>query len=90
MGDLAKDKIGGGGPDKRLRVAIVGGDVIEDGLPEMGHGADAASADGLFGDLGKPALDLVEPGAVGGDEVQMAAWVWRASQRRTAGALCAA
>jgi len=33
MDDLAEDEVDGGGPDKRFGIAVVGGDVVGDGLP---------------------------------------------------------
>lgn len=71
MGDLAEDEIGRRGPDERLWRAIVRGDVVEDGLAQVGDGAEIAAADRLVGNLGEPAFDLVEPGTVRGNEVQM-------------------
>jgi hypothetical protein len=73
MSNFAQDEICGGGPDERLGVAIVFGDVVEDGLAQMGHRVEAAAADSLGGDLGEPALDLVEPGGVGRYKMQMEA-----------------
>lgn len=46
-------------------------DVIEDDAPEVFHTAKAITPDSLLGDFGEEALHLVEPAAVGGNEVQM-------------------
>src|ERR1700676_97274 len=75
MSNLAQDEICGSGPHKRLGVAVVGGDVVEDSLAQMGHGLKAAATDRLGGYLGEPALDLVEPGGMSRDKVQVEAGV---------------
>ena len=43
MADLADHGIGGGGPNERLEVAVVGGVVIEDGLAQMEPRAETAA-----------------------------------------------
>src|ERR1700722_5649056 len=73
MSNLSQDEICGRGPDERLGVAIVCGDVVEDGLAQMGHRVKAAAADGFGGDLREPALDLVEPGGMCRYEMQVEA-----------------
>src|SRR5271168_2424337 len=73
MSNLPQDEICGGGPEERLGVAIVCGDVVEDGLAQMGHRMKAAAPDSLGGDFGEPALDLVQPGGVGRYKMQMEA-----------------
>ena len=49
------------------------GNVIENGFLKVSHAAEAFPADALLGDFGKEPFDLVEPAAVGWDEVQMPA-----------------
>ena len=46
----------------------------EDLLLELGDGGEGAAADGLLGDDVEPDFDLVEPGGVGGGEVEVVAW----------------
>lgn len=57
----------------RLLAAVV----VHDGLAQIRDGAEAAQADGLGGDLGKPAFDLIEPESAGGNEVDVKARVPR-------------
>jgi len=47
--------------------------VLDEGVDlalEVGHGVEGAAANRLVGDEREPAFDLIEPGAVGGREVQ--------------------
>src|ERR1700678_3917019 len=71
MSNLSQDEICGCGPDERFGAAIICCDVVEDGLAQMGHRVKAAAADSLSGDLGEPALDLVQPGGMGRYKMQM-------------------
>ena len=87
MSNLAENEIRGSGPNERFGVAIVRGDIVEDGLAQMRNGVEASAADRLIGDLCKPALDLVEPGGVGRNKVERKRGC-RWSQRRMAGVLC--
>ena len=48
-------------------------DVIKDRLPKLFHAAKTVTSDSLLSDFGEEALHLVEPTAVGGNEVQMPA-----------------
>ncbi len=54
-----------------VSVAVVG--EAQDPLLELGDGREGAAADGLLRDEVEPDLDLVEPGGVGGSEVEMVA-----------------
>lgn len=56
-------------------MSVVGGDIVQDRLAQMRDGAEAAATNRLRRNLGKPAFDLIEPGAVSGNEVQVKAWV---------------
>ena len=47
------------------------GNVIENGFLKVSHAAEAFPADALLGDFGKEPFDLVEPTAVGRNEVEM-------------------
>src|SRR5258708_36974040 len=49
---------------------IVGCEVFADGVSELDGAAVSATADLARGEIGKPALDLVEPGGRGRREVQ--------------------
>ena len=77
MGDLAENEIGRSSPAKGLRLAVVGGNIVHDRLAQMRDGAEAAAANRFRRNLGKPAFDLIEPRAVGRDEVQVKPWVAR-------------
>lgn len=70
---LLKDGICGGSPSERLAMSIVVRDELIDALHELLHTGEGAATDGLVGDQGKEALDLIEPGAVGRDEVHVPA-----------------
>lgn len=71
MGECREDEVRRGGPDKGLGLAVVLGDVVADGLVQMRHETETAAANRRRGDLGEPALCLVEPGAVGRNEVRV-------------------
>ena len=45
----------------------------QDSLLELGDGGEGAAADGLPGDDVEPDFDLVEPGGVGGSEMEVVA-----------------
>ena len=72
--DLLKDGVGGGRPHEGPGAGVV---VVlreaEDLLPELLDRREGAAADGLAGDDAEPDLDLVEPGGVGGGEVDVVA-----------------
>src|SRR5215472_4156239 len=44
-----------------------------DGCDQLSNAGEGAPADGLVRELGEPALDQVEPGRAGGDEMQLEA-----------------
>ena len=48
------------------------GEVV-DAADQIGHAGERAAPDGLLADQPEPALDLVQPGRVGGREVQVVA-----------------
>src|ERR1700732_3448841 len=66
-----KDGIGSLGPDKRLRVVIVGLDEGGDIDLQLLDAAMDAALDLLVGKQCEPAFDLVEPGSAGRCEVQV-------------------
>ena len=68
-----KDGICGGGPLEGLAVGVVRCDEVIDALHKLFDAVERAAADGLVGDQREEALDLVQPGAVGRDEVQVPA-----------------
>jgi hypothetical protein len=74
---LFKDGVSGGGPLERLAVCVVRGDKVIDALHKLFDAGERASPNGLVGDQREKALDLVEPGAVGRDEVHVPAWPCR-------------
>ena len=69
------DVIGGLAPGEGLRLCIVQQKVVVDGALEIVDAGVAPSADALRGDLGKEALDQVQPGRAGGREVKLEARV---------------
>ena len=68
---LLKDRICGGGPSERLAVGVVVFDELIDALHKLLDAGERAATDGLVGDQGEEALDLIEPGVVGWDEVTL-------------------
>ncbi len=72
--------VGGLGPDEGFRVLVVVIDEVANGVLQL-QGAAVDSAPNLFfGQLGKPALDQIQPGRRRGSEVQVeAGTVGRAS-----------
>ena len=74
---LFEDRICCGGPLEWPAVLVVGGDELVDALHELFDAGERASADGFVGDQRKESLDLIEPGAVGRNEVHVPAWPCR-------------
>ncbi len=72
--ELFEDRICGGGPLERLAVWIVRRDEVIDALYELLDADEGSSANDLVGDQREGALDLVEPGTVGRDEMHVPAW----------------
>ena len=70
---LFKDRIGGGSPLERLAVCVVGRDEVINALYELFDTGERAAPNGLVSDQGKEAFDLIEPGAVGWDEMHVPA-----------------
>ena len=70
---LVEDRVGGGDPLERLAVRVVGRDEMIDALHQLFDAGERAAADGLVGDQREEALDLVQPRAVGRDEVHVPA-----------------
>jgi hypothetical protein len=70
-GDAGEDLICGSGPDERLGMFVVHGDKFADRRFEILHTAKHVTANSFVGEFGKPALDQVDPGPVGGREVNM-------------------
>src|SRR3990172_5196096 len=64
-------------PDEGLGVFVAGGEVDADGVLELAGAAVRPAAQLLLGETGEPALDLVDPGRVGGREVHVEARVAR-------------
>jgi hypothetical protein len=72
-GDFTEDFGGGLCPNVGLRAAVVVIEIVHDGLLQFVDALEDAAADALSGDLGKEALDHVEPRAGSGREVQVKA-----------------
>ena len=68
---LLEDRIGGGGPLEGLAVGVVGADEVVDALHELLDAGERASAYGLVCDQREESLHLVQPRAVGRDEVHV-------------------
>src|SRR5207247_6069654 len=62
-------------PHERLRVLVVKGEEEPDGILEFAGAAVGPAPELLFGEDGEPALNLVDPGAVGGRVVDREAGV---------------
>ena len=70
---LFKDGVGRGSPLERLAVRVVRGNEVVDALHKLFDTGERTTPNGLVGDQCKEALDLIEPGAVGWDEVHVPA-----------------
>ena len=68
--DGGDDFVGVGGPGEGFRVGVVLGEEAVDGGLEVDDGAEDAALQPPLCELGEEALDCVEPGAGGGDEVE--------------------
>src|SRR5436190_14779539 len=75
MSDFAQDEVCGSSPHEGLGLLVVSLDVVLDGLSESRDAQEVAAADALLGDLGKEALDLIEPGTVSGNEMSVPTWM---------------
>src|SRR5581483_10213498 len=64
-GEAVEDFVGGLVPDVGAGVVVPAGDPGADGGDELSDRAVGAALDPFGGELGEPALDEVEPGAVG-------------------------
>lgn len=71
--DLGEDRFGSGGPHERVRREIVVLGVAFDAPDQVRHALEGAATDSLLGDQSEPALDLIEPGGVGGRVVHVIA-----------------
>src|SRR5213075_2050262 len=71
---LRKKRICGGCPFERLAVGVVMRDELIDALHELLDAGERSAPDRLVGDQRKESLDLIQPGAVGRDEVHVPAW----------------
>ena len=63
--------IGALGPDERIWFLIVDGQVVLNRLFQLPGAAIAAASELLLGEGREPSFDLVQPGSVGGREVQV-------------------
>jgi hypothetical protein len=73
MGDLTEDEVGGSGPFEGTGSSVVGFEVVANGGAELGDAQEVFALEALAGEFGEEAFDLVEPGRMGGDEVQVPA-----------------
>ena len=71
--ESSDDAAGAGDPLKWTRIAVVGPDAIVDRFGQIANAAKSAAPDSLTCDLGKPALDLIEPRGTGGREMDVIA-----------------
>src|ERR687888_659149 len=71
--ELAKDRIGGGGPQEGASLTIIVLHELVDLGDELRHAGERAATDGALGDERKPALNLIEPGRIRRREVEMIA-----------------
>src|SRR5882757_3257220 len=74
---LLQDRVSSSSPAKRLGVGVVVGDELIDALDELLDAGERAAADCLVGDEREEAFHLIQPGAVGRDEVHVPAWPTR-------------
>ena len=73
--DGGDDFIGIGGPDERLGLAIVLGDVAVDGSLQVDDGMKDSALEATLRQLGEEALDGVEPGGRSRRVMEHKAWV---------------
>src|SRR6266446_10162024 len=71
--DAGEDLVRGLGPNERLGLRVVDVDELADGLLEFGDATVTAASDLLLRQLREPALNEIEPGAVGRSEVDVEA-----------------
>src|SRR5690606_28198507 len=69
--DLAEDRISRGGPDEQSGGQVVALAVTLDASDQAGNAIQGTTPDGLLGNQAEPALDLIEPRRIGGDEVHV-------------------
>ena len=68
--DLGEDVGCLGGPDERLWIFVVRGDVLVDGCLQLGHAGEYAAPNTLVRDVAEEAFNHIEPGRTGRREVQ--------------------
>src|SRR5438270_205534 len=71
--NFSEDGFGRRGPHEGTGVVIPVRDEVLNAAAQVGHGGERASTDRALGDQPEPAFDLVEPGTVGREEVQLKA-----------------
>ncbi len=69
--EFSDNRIGGSGPLERFAILVVGSDEVVDSGDELLDTAKRAAPNGFVGNQCKEALNLIEPGAVRGDEVHV-------------------
>ena len=70
---LLQDRISGLGPLEGRGVLVVGVEELMDGFLQGLHGAVSTALDLTLSEQAEPPLDLIQPGRVRGDEVDMEA-----------------
>ena len=70
---LLQDRVCGGSPPEGFAVCIVVGDELINALHELADAGERSATNGLVGDQCEEALDLIEPGTVGWNEVHVPA-----------------
>ena len=68
-----QDRIGSGGPSKRLCLGVVMSDEVIDSLDELLDAGERSTANCFVRDEREEAFDLIEPRTVGRDEVHVPA-----------------
>jgi hypothetical protein len=67
--DAGQNLVGRPGPDEGFRIFVVNINIFADGRLQLFHASEYATTNPLVGDFGEPALHQVDPGTVGGGEM---------------------
>ena len=74
--DAGQDLIRRFCPHEGFGVFVVHVGVLTNGRFQLAYAAEYAPSNSLVGEFGKPALHQVDPGSIGGSEVDMKAWTF--------------
>ena len=69
--DAGQDLVCGFGPDEVGWILVMYVDVLADGGFQVFHTSKHAPSNALIGEFGEPSLHQIDPGTVGGGEVDM-------------------